>query len=123
MAPEVFTLNYLTVAIAAIVGFVGMAIMFGASYLLSPKKKSALKDMSYECGIPPSPYTWSQLNMRYYIFAILFLIFDVEAVFLFPWALVFINSVDAVFYEMLLFIGILLFGIAYSWKKGALQWK
>ena len=62
------------------------------------------------------------MNMRYYIFAILFLIFDVEAVFLFPWALVFINSVDAVFYEMLLFIGILLFGIIYSWKKGALQW-
>ena len=61
--------------------------------------------------------------MRYYIFAILFLIFDVEAVFLFPWAVVFLTSIDAVFYEMILFIAILFFGIVYSWKKGVLQWK
>ena len=120
--PEGYALNWAAAIIGLVVGFVAMAIMFAASYLLSPKKRTAIKDMSYECGIPPSPYTWSQLNMRYYIFAILFLIFDVEAVFLFPWAMVFLNTVDAVFYEMLLFIGILLFGIVYSWKKGALQW-
>ena len=108
--------------IAGAVDFVGMAIMFGASYILSPKKRTPLKDMPYECGIPPAPYSWSQLHMRYYIFAILFLIFDVEAVFLFPWAITFVTSIDAVFYEMLLFIGILLFGILYSWKKGVLQW-
>ena len=100
-----------------------MAIMFAASFILSPKKRTPLKDMPYECGIPPAPYSWSQLHMRYYIFAILFLIFDVEAVFLFPWAVVFLTSIDAVFYEMLLFIAILFFGIIYSWKKGVLQWK
>ena len=122
MAPDGFITNYLAVVIAAGVGFVGMAIMFGASYVLSPKKRTPLKDMPYECGIPPAPYSWSQLHMRYYIFAILFLIFDVEAVFLFPWAITFVTSIDAVFYEMLLFIGILLFGILYSWKKGVLQW-
>jgi NADH:ubiquinone oxidoreductase subunit 3 (subunit A) len=115
-------LNYTAVVIAGIVGFAGMAIMFAASYVLSPKKRTAIKDMPYECGIPPSPYSWSQLHMRYYIFAILFLIFDVEAVFLFPWALVFLSGVSAVFYEMILFMGILFFGIIYSWKKGALQW-
>ena len=123
MAPEGFALNYTAVVIAGIVGFVGMAIMFGASFILSPKKRTPLKDMPYECGIPPAPYSWSQLHMRYYIFAILFLIFDVEAVFLFPWAVVFLTSIDAVFYEMLLFIAILFFGIIYSWKKGVLQWK
>ena len=123
MAPEGFTLNYTAVVIAGIVGFVGMAIMFAASFILSPKKRTPLKDMPYECGIPPAPYSWSQLHMRYYIFAILFLIFDVEAVFLFPWAVVFLASIDAVFYEMLLFIAILFFGIIYSWKKGVLQWK
>lgn len=122
MAPEGLAIDYTAVVIAGIVGFVGMAIMFGASYLLSPKKHTALKDMPYECGIPPAPYSWSQLHMRYYIFAILFLIFDVEAVFLFPWAMVFLTSIDAVFYEMLLFIGILFFGIIYSWRKGVLQW-
>ena len=123
LAPEGFTLNYTAVVIAGIVGFVGMAIMFAASFILSPKKRTPLKDMPYECGIPPAPYSWSQLHMRYYIFAILFLIFDVEAVFLFPWAVVFLTSIDAVFYEMLLFIAILFFGIVYSWKKGVLQWK
>ncbi len=123
LAPEGFTLNYTAVVIAGIVGFVGMAIMFAASFILSPKKRTPLKDMPYECGIPPAPYSWSQLHMRYYIFAILFLIFDVEAVFLFPWAVVFLTSIDAVFYEMLLFIAILFFGIIYSWKKGVLQWK
>ena len=122
MAPEGFAANYAAVVIAGIVGFVGMGIMFAASFLLSPKKQSPIKDMPYECGIPPAPYSWSQLHMRYYIFAILFLIFDVEAVFLFPWAVVFLTSIDAVFYEMLIFIGILFFGIVYSWKKGVLQW-
>ena len=123
MAPEGFALDYTAVVIAGIVGFVGMAIMFGASFVLSPKKRTPIKDMPYECGIPPAPYSWSQLHMRYYIFAILFLIFDVEAVFLFPWAVVFLTSIDAVFYEMLLFIAILFFGIIYSWRKGVLQWK
>jgi len=122
LGPEGLAVDYTAVVIAGIVGFVGMAIMFAASYLLSPKKKTVLKDMPYECGIPPAPYSWSQLHMRYYIFAILFLIFDVEAVFLFPWAMVFLTSIDAVFYEMLLFMGILFFGIIYSWRKGVLQW-
>ena len=122
MVPEGLATNYTAVVIAGIVGFVGMGIMFAASFVLSPKRRSVLKDMPYECGIPPAPYSWSQLHMRYYIFAILFLIFDVEAVFLFPWAVVFLTSIDAVFYEMLIFIGILFFGIVYSWKKGVLQW-
>ena len=83
MAPEGLAINYTAVVIAGVVGFVGMAIMFGASYVLSPKKRTAIKDMPYECGIPPSPYSWSQLHM---------------------------------------FMGILFFGIIYSWRKGALQW-
>ncbi len=122
MTPEGLTNNYIPVFVAGVVGFVGMAIMFAASYVLSPKKKTPFKDMPYECGIPPAPYSWSQLHMRYYVFAILFLIFDVEAVFLFPWAMVFMETISAVFYEMLLFIGILFFGIIYSWRKGALKW-
>ena len=61
--------------------------------------------------------------MCYYVFAILFVIFDVEAVFLFPWALVFLDASPAVFYEMIIFIGILLFGLVYVWRKGVLQWR
>ena len=123
MSIEELTVNYTAVVIAAIAGFGAMAIMFGAAYILAPKRRSELKDMPYECGIPPSPYSWSQLHVRYYIFAILFLIFDIEAVFLFPWALIFVNAIDAVFYEMLIFIAILFFGLMYGWKKGVLQWR
>ena len=115
MAPEGFIINYTAVVVTAIVGAIAMGIMFAASFVLSPKRHSALKDMPYECGIPPEPYAWSQLHMRYYIFAILFLIFDVEAVFL--------TSTEAVFYEMLIFIAILFFGIVYGWRKGVLQWR
>jgi NADH:ubiquinone oxidoreductase subunit 3 (subunit A) len=122
VAPEGFAINYTAVVVAALVGFIGMGIMFAASRMLSPRKHSDLKDMPYECGIPPAPYSWSQLHVRYYIFAILFLIFDVEAVFLFPWAVVFLTSINAVFYEMLIFIAILFFGIIYGWRKGVLQW-
>ena len=115
-------MNYTAVVLTAVLGFIAIGVMFAAAFVLSPKKHSELKDMPYECGIPPGPYPWSQLHMRYYIFAILFLVFDVEAVFLFPWALVFITSIKAVFYEMLIFIGILLFGVLYGWRKGALDW-
>ena len=69
-------------------------------------KSNPAKESAYECGIEPEPYRWSQINIRYYVFAILFLIFDVEAVFLFPWAIVFLDAIPAVFYEMLIFIGI-----------------
>ena len=77
----------------------------------------------YECGIPAAPYHWSQIQIRYYVFAIIFIIFDVEAVFLFPWALNFVEAVPIVFYEMLIFIAVLFFGVIYGWRKGVLQWR
>ena len=121
--PEGLATNWLAVAIAAVVGFLAMGAFFLASIVLAPRRPSKEKAIPYESGIRPTPYSWSQLHIRYYIFAILFLIFDVEAVFLFPWAVVFLKSTPAVFYEMLIFIGVLLFGIAYSWRKGVLQWR
>ena len=105
------------------VGLLGVCGIFLASFLLAPKRPSAIKDTPYECGIPPEPYLWSQIQIRYYVFAILFLIFDVEAVFLFPWAVVFLTTISAVFYEMLIFIAILFFGVIYGWRKGVLQWR
>ena len=121
--PEDFVLNWTAVLIVAGVGVAAILGMFMTSYLIAPKRPSAMKDLPYECGIEPEPFRWSQINIRYYVFAILFLIFDVEAVFLFPWALVFLDTIPAVFYEMLIFIGILLFGVLYGWRKGVLQWR
>lgn len=121
--PEGYDINWMAVLLVAAVGFAAMAALFAASYLLAPRRPSEAKDIPYECGIPPAPFMWSQIQIRYYVFAILFLIFDVEAVFLFPWAVVFLKTIPAVFYEMLIFIGILFFGVIYGWRKGVLQWR
>ena len=121
--PEGYDVNWMAVLLVGGVGLAAILGMFLASFLMAPKRKSAAKEMPYECGIEPAPYRWSQIQIRYYVFAILFLIFDVEAVFLFPWAVVFLESTPAVFYEMLIFIGILFFGVVYAWRKGVLQWR
>jgi NADH:ubiquinone oxidoreductase subunit 3 (subunit A) len=65
----------------------------------------------------------TQVHFRYYLFAILFLIFDIEAVFLFPWAVTFVQIGEQAFYEMIAFIAILAFGLLYAWKKGVLRWR
>lgn len=126
--PDVFTENWTAVAISGVIALLAIGGMFAASRILSSRRHSDVKLTPYECGIPPTPYTWSNINVRFYIFAILFLIFDVEAVFLFPWAVIFLqqkiseaNSIP--FYAMLLFLAVLSFAIVYAWKKGVLEWQ
>jgi NADH-quinone oxidoreductase subunit A len=114
--------NYLAVFLATIIGFGLVATALMATRLLAPFSAQGEKRTSYECGMAPIGHTRSQFSFRYYIFAILFLIFDVEAVFLFPWAANLVNASRAAFWEMVLFISILLAGLAYAWKKGVLQW-
>ena len=104
-------------------GTLAIGALFLVSKFIAPKRMSKIKDEPCECGIPPEPFRWSQIRIRYYIFAILFIIFDIEAVFLFPWAVIYLKSGSMIFYEMLIFIGILFFGIVYSWRKGVLQWR
>ncbi|MEX2430466.1 MAG: NADH-quinone oxidoreductase subunit A [Dehalococcoidia bacterium] len=123
MSAEAYALNWAAIVLAAIVGVGAMAAMMVASKVLAPRHASEQKDIPYESGILPTPLNWTQLTVRYYIFAILFLLFDVEAVFLFPWAVVFLQTASYVFYAMLIFIGVLLFGVAYAWRKGVLQWR
>ena len=127
-SPELFTQNWTAVAISAVVATMAIGGMFTASRVLSARRHSVAKLTTYECGIPPTPYAWSNINVRFYIFAILFLIFDVEAVFLFPWAVIFmqekITQDNALpFYAMMLFLGVLFFAIVYAWKKGVLEWQ
>jgi NADH:ubiquinone oxidoreductase subunit 3 (subunit A) len=119
--PADFDLRWAAVILSGIVGFLAICGMFAASMFISSRRHSAVKLTAYECGIEPAPFRWSQINIRYYIFAILFLIFDVEAVFLFPWAVIFLGN-NVAFYAMALFLGVLLFAVAYAWKKGALEW-
>lgn len=121
--PLGYDINWAVILIMSFLGLSSVLGMFLISFLIAPKRKSEIKEMPYECGILPDSYNWSQINIRYYVFAILFLLFDIEAVFLFPWALIFLESLPIVFYEMILFIAILFFGLIYSWRKGALQWQ
>ena len=120
--PEDFDFRWAAVILSLIVGLLAIAGMFAASAFISSKRKSAVKLTPYECGIPAAPFRWSQINLRYYVFAILFLIFDVEAVFLFPWAVVFLDISDVAFYAMLIFLAVLGFAILYGWRKGVLEW-
>ena len=119
--------NWAAVAMAIVIAVLAIGGMFAGSQLLSARRRSAAKLTTYECGIPPTPFNWSNINIRFYIFAILFLIFDVEAVFLFPWAVVFLQEKAAgnpiPFYAMMLFLAMLFFAVIYGWRKGVLEWQ
>ncbi|MBA4181419.1 MAG: NADH-quinone oxidoreductase subunit A [Anaerolinea sp.] len=115
------------VMIAAIAGFVLVFMALMAAKLLAPYARERAKGVSYECGMLPIGRSWAQVHVRYYLIAILFLLFDVEAVFIFPWAVTFLGLSDAfgnfVFYEMLVFIGVLALGLGYAWRRGVLEWR
>ena len=123
MPPEGYAVDWTAIVLAFVVGVAALGAMLGVAAVIAPRRPSAAKAVPYESGILPAPLNWTQLNIRYYVFAILFLIFDVEAVFLFPWAIVFLETASYVFYAMILFIAVLLFGVAYAWRKGVLEWR
>ncbi|MEI6696415.1 MAG: NADH-quinone oxidoreductase subunit A [Bacteroidota bacterium] len=100
---------------------VGGALIF--SGFVSPRSFNPQKSEPYECGIPTQGKTWLQFNVGYYLFAILFLVFDVETVFLFPWAVIMKTVGLAAFIEILIFFLILGLGLLYAWKKHALIWE
>ena len=120
--------DYITVAVFLATGALLVGVGLLVAGLLQPKHPSKIKSEIYECGIEPIGDGWSQTHIRYYIFALLFLIFDVEAVFIFPWALK-IEQFAAdgqglfVLVVMFLFIGTLLEGLLYAIRKGVLKWE
>lgn len=121
--PSTYLSDYSAVFIAAIIGCVLVASLLGMARLLAPRRFESLKGITYECGMLPIGQYWTQYHVRYYLFAILFVIFDVEAVFLFPWAAVLKTVGTPAFVEMMIFLAILLFGLAYAWRKGILEWE
>lgn len=90
--------------------------------LLGPKKPNPLKQQTYECGIETVGDTWIQFKVQYYIFALVFVVFDVEAIFLFPIAAAFDQLTLFAVFEVALFVVILAVGLGYAWRKGALEW-
>ena len=102
-------------------GFVFVTI--GISYLIGPRKSGEVKLSPYECGMPPIGSPRERFSIKFYLIAVLFIIFDIEAVFLYPWAVLFKKLGMIGFVEMMVFIVILLVGYVYVWKKGALEWE
>jgi NADH:ubiquinone oxidoreductase subunit 3 (subunit A) len=117
--------SWSAVLIGVFIGVSLIAVALVGNLLLAPKAPSRGKGTAYECGMLPIGRSVGNVHVRYYLFAILFLLFDVEAVFLFPWAVVFRAKIfgEQAFYEMLVFLVILAAGLAYAWKKGVLQWR
>jgi NADH-quinone oxidoreductase subunit A len=100
-----------------------VSIAIIVSYAISPKSWNVSKFEAYECGIPTKGVTWIQFNVGYYLFAIIYLVFDVELVFIYPWGVVFKEIGARAFIEILIFFFILGLGLLYAWKKKALKWQ
>ncbi|MDO8491180.1 MAG: NADH-quinone oxidoreductase subunit A [Dehalococcoidia bacterium] len=116
------------IGILFVVAFIFPVVMLLISYLaglvgIRPSAPSAVKSSTYECGMRPVGTSWMRFNFRYYFFALLFVVFDVETVFLFPWAVAYRQLAVFALVEMAIFIAILAVGLAYAWKKNVLEWK
>lgn len=115
---------YFTLLVVVILTAIALvAVALGIARAISPRSYNPQKGEAYECGIPTRGQSWMQFKVGYYLFAILFLMFDVETVFLFPWAVVVQDLGVYGLFSILFFLVILVLGLAYAWKKGALEWK
>ncbi len=104
-----------------------VSIVFGVlaiatARLINPKRPNPIKQDTYECGLKTEGETWVQFRSQYFVYGLIFVAFDVECVFLFPWAVKFQQLGLFAFIEMIIFIAILLLGLWYAWKEGALEW-
>jgi NADH-quinone oxidoreductase subunit A len=114
--------DYLTVVWFGLAALLLGSILLGAASLLRPRKPLPAKAIAYESGVDPVGIGWSQSQIRYYVFALLFVIFDVEAVFIFPWAASAERYGTFGLVVMVVFILLLVDGLAYAWKRGLLRW-
>jgi NADH-quinone oxidoreductase subunit A len=116
-------LGFSSVLVFLVMGFIFLVVVLMLSRLIQAKGIPGIdKYIPYECGEVPEGSAWIRFNIRFYVFALIFIIFDVEIVFLLPWAVVFGKLGAFAFIEGLIFIGILIVGLAYVWKKGDLEW-
>ena len=114
--------DYTAVGVIIVAGVVLAAGMLGVNRLMRPRVAAREKQLTYESGVDPVGAGWAQSTVRYYVYAFLYVIFAVDAVFLFPWAVVLEDIGRAAAVEMGIFIGILVVGLVYAWRKGVLSW-
>ena len=114
--------DWLFIGLFLLIGIVFPAVPVTLAYIVGPKKPNPLKYETYECGIETVGEAWVQFKIQYYIFALVFVVFDVETVFLFPWAVKYGELGLYGLVTMMVFLGILLVGYVWLYKKGALEW-
>jgi NADH-quinone oxidoreductase subunit A len=115
-------LPYVAILVSFGIALAVAGVLLGAGALLRPSKPSAIKAEAFECGNPPSGPAWGRFSVKFYLTAILFIVFDVEVVFLYPWAVMYRALGLFGFFEMLMFVAVLALGFVYVWRKGALEW-
>ncbi len=114
--------QYLFVGLLTLVAVVLAVFPLILAKFLAPKKPGESKTSAYECGLESTGDPWVQFRVQYYVYALLFVIFDVEVIFLYPWALIWQSLGWVAFVEMMVFLAILAVGLAYAWRKGVLEW-
>ena len=120
--PTSYTEVYFPVLLQVAIAMAVATLMLGLSYLLGKKVRNRVKDMPYESGIIPIGDARQRFSVKFYLVGMLFILFDIEAIFLYPWAVVYRQLKMFAFVEMLIFIVLILCGFFFIWKKGALDW-
>jgi NADH-quinone oxidoreductase subunit A len=120
--PVSYNLVYFPVLLQGLIAMTIAGALILISFLLGKKIRNRVKDMPYECGIIPTGSARERFSVRFYLVGMLFIVFDIESVFLFPWVVVYKDFKMAAFVEMLIFIVLVFAGFFYIWKKGALDW-
>lgn len=123
MSSQSYFYQYLFIGIFFIFSLIFALIPIVLAWFLAPKKPSPEKQAVYECGLASQGEPWIQYHVQYYLYALIFVIFDIETVFLYPWAVAFKKLGLFAFVEMILFLAILTFGLVYAWKKKMLEWE
>ena len=116
-------LEYVAIAVIIVLATLIALIAIGLGYLFGPRKNTVAKNIPYESGIKPYGEGTRRMPVRFYLIAVLFILFDIEVIFFLPWAIVFRQLGLFGLVEMIIFIIILLVGYVYAWKKGALEWE
>lgn len=120
--PTSYTEVYFPVLLQVAIAMAVATLMLGLSYLLGKRVRNRVKDMPYESGIVPVGDARQRFSVKFYLVGMLFILFDIEAIFLYPWAVVYRQLKMFAFVEMLIFIALILCGFFFIWKKGALDW-
>jgi NADH-quinone oxidoreductase subunit A len=114
--------QYAPLLIMFVLAAIVVLVLLNAGRLLGPRNRTVAKLETFECGNPPSGSAWGRFSVKFYLTAILFIVFDVEIVFMYPWAVVFRQLGWTGFTAMTIFLGVAVLGLLYEWRKGALEW-